>query len=310
LVSVLVGALFARPLSGDERPKTAEDHTAPMPTRSASRPAAVQVRFTDESVLKLTLQEERIEFQTPYGKLLIPTSHVRRIEFATRISEDEARRMEAAAGNLGNASFRLREEAGAQLAQFGAKAYATLVQATRHTDPEVVRRAEKLLEQLREAFAEDQLEVRKYDVIYTEESKIAGRVEAASLKAHTAQFGDVQLKLADMHSLRSLTAGGEAEPTKALPDPGNLVLYQNQIGKTFSFQVTGSNIGTVWGTDVYTSDSPLAVAAVHAGVVKQGKTGVVKVKIVPSPGNFTGSTRNGVTTSGYGPHPGAYQILK
>jgi hypothetical protein len=201
LVFVLVLALLTKPLAGDERPKTAEDNATPMGARSAPRPVAVEVRFTDESVLKLTLQDERIDFLTPYGKLLIPTAHIRRIDFATRISADVAARMEAAVNNLGNASFRLREEASAQLLQFGAKSYASLLRAAKHQDPEVVRRAEKLLEKLRETFGEDMLEFRKQDVVYTEDSKIAGQVEAVSLKAHTTQFGDVQLKLADMHSL-------------------------------------------------------------------------------------------------------------
>jgi hypothetical protein len=32
---------------------------------------------------------------------------------------------------------------------------------------------------------------------------IAGRIEGVSLKAHTSQFGSVQLRLADVRSLRS-----------------------------------------------------------------------------------------------------------
>ena len=50
----------------------------------------------------------------------------------------------------------------------------------------------------------------------------------------------------------------------------------------------------MWGTDVYTSDSTLATAAVHAGVLQPGQTGVVKVTILPGQAAYQGSTRNSV----------------
>src|SRR5439155_7438372 len=72
----------------------------------------------------------------------------------------------------------------------------------------------------------------------------------------------------------------------------------------------GMGGGTVWGTDVYTTDSPLALAAVHAGVVQMGQSAVVKVTIVASPNNFVGSTRNGITTENYGVYPAAYTVSR
>ncbi|MBR0663665.1 hypothetical protein GXW71_04770 [Roseomonas hellenica] len=58
--------------------------------------------------------------------------------------------------------------------------------------------------------------------------------------------------------------------------------------------------GTVWGTGVYTTDSQVCRAAVHAGVIgAEGGT----VTVVPVPGlpTYLGSTANGVTTTDYGP---------
>src|SRR5262249_15208636 len=57
--------------------------------------------------------------------------------------------------------------------------------------------------------------------------------------------------------------------------------------------------GSVWGTDIYTDDSPLAAVAVHAGVLQVGQKGVVKVTILPGQQSYTGSTRNGVTTGNW-----------
>ena len=157
----------------------------------------------------------------------------------------------------------------------------------------------------------EQLEVRPNDIIQTDDMKISGRIAAVALKVDTFQFGELSLKLSDVRSLRSPSmVEPEAVPKNVLADPGTLTNLHNQIGKTFHFRVTGSVQGTIWGTDTYTSDSPLATAAVHAGAVQPGQTGIVKVTIVPPLPAFNGSTRHGVTSSAYGPFPGAYQIVK
>ena len=84
--------------------------------------------------------------------------------------------------------------------------------------------------------------------------------------------------------------------------------YQTQVGKSFFFTVTGDTESDIWGTDVYTTDSILASAAVHAGKVRAGQTKVVKVTIVTPPAQFQGSTRHGVTSCDYGSFPGAYRF--
>ena len=81
------------------------------------------------------------------------------------------------------------------------------------------------------------------------------------------------------------------------------------IGQTLTFRVTGHVGSTLWGTDMYTLDSGLATAAVHAGVLKVGETGNVRVQILGPQGAFLGSTRHGLTSSDYGGYPGAYRIL-
>ncbi|HZT79742.1 MAG TPA: LCCL domain-containing protein [Gemmataceae bacterium] len=308
LVLVLLPSLLAVPLSAAQ-PVSADDGPA-KPGKTAGA-AGFEARFTDNSSLKLTLRDERIELVSPYGKLSIPVAEVRQIDFRTRLSEDALRRIDAAVTHLGSQQYRQREEASAELLRLGAKAYPALQLAARSKDPEVARRAEAILDKIRETVSEEDLQVREYDVVETGHSRISGRIESATLKANTSQFGEVQLKLADVRSLRSLAAGPGGEvPTNVLPDPGNLVNYQNQIGQKFAFRVTGALVGNCWGSDVYTTDSTLAVAAVHAGVVRPGQTGVVKVMILASPPAFQGSTRNGVTTANYGAYRGAYQIIR
>lgn len=95
---------------------------------------------------------------------------------------------------------------------------------------------------------------------------------------------------------------------KPLPDPGNLTRYAGQIGETFHFDVVGHTGGSVWGSEVYTCDSSLSTAAVHAGVLKPGQRGIVKVTIVKSPENHMGSTQHGVTSSTWGSYSASYTV--
>lgn len=271
----------------------------------------VEVRFTDNSVMKLTINEERIGFTTAYGKLYIPTTEIRRIEFGLRIPEETAKRIEAALADLGNMQFRRREAASAILLALREKAFPAVLKATKHADMEIANRAEELLKKLRESVPEELLKLPEYDIIHTETSKIAGTIDSSVLRANTIQFGDVQLRLADVFVLSSKgTADIEAEAVTAVAGPINMLQHQNETGKTFVFKVTGTTNGSIWGTDIYTTDSTLGVVAVHAGLLQPGQPGVVKVTVIPSPNLFIGSTRNGVTSSPYQQFPMAYRVHK
>jgi hypothetical protein len=65
----------------------------------------------------------------------------------------------------------------------------------------------------------------------------------------------------------------------------------------------------VWGSDVYTDDSSVCTAAVHAGKITFASGGRVVIKIRPGQTAYTSSTRNGVTTLAYGVWIGSYVFL-
>ena len=92
--------------------------------------------------------------------------------------------------------------------------------------------------------------------------------------------------------------------------PQNMLELCDPVGSTYYFRVTGDVNGPLWGTDVYTGDSSLAVAAVHAGLVKPGDTVVVKVVSVAPPAQFAGSTRHGVASHDFGRYGSAYSLAR
>jgi hypothetical protein len=286
---------------------------APLAQAREKEPEAVvpnaEVRFTDGGVMKVKILDPEVPLKTPYGKLVIPIDQVTEIECAWRLSEAVAKRIKSAIARLDSEAGRDRDAASAELEKLQLKAYPALLEAEKSEVAEVRRRAKQLIEKVRTAVSEEELNVRPRDVVHTADSKIAGHIEAESLRARTTQVGEVRVKLSDVRTVRSLSLSPREKPMDAIADPGHLVSYQHQAGKVIAFKVTGVARGYVYGTGTYTLDSALATAAVHSGVLKDGKTGVVKVKILGQVGAFTGSMQNGVQSAGYGAYPG-FEILK
>ncbi len=113
---------------------------------------------------------------------------------------------------------------------------------------------------------------------------------------------------------QATTAGSLPEPV-VTPSPGAVESpyaydLRGQNGKTFYRKVTGSVDGYVWGgeNNIYTDDSILATAAVHAGVLKAGETAMVRFTIVAGKDSYVGSTKNGVTTRPYQSFGGSVRI--
>lgn len=279
--------------------------------RVASRDErTVQVEFTDGGKLQLVLEFDQLQIESPYGMLQIPVEEIRELEFATRLPPGVRKKIDDAIFALGSVDFATREAAQNDLLKLREKAFPVLVVATKHADLEIAQRAQELVVKLRDSMPADKLVVRDYGVVTTAHSKISGKIPDETFSVGTAQFGHQQMKLSDVLVLRSAKSAPPIEEVANVePDPGTLNGVRSEIGKTFAYRVTGRGDSFIWGTGIYTSDSTLAMAAVHAGVLKLGETGVVRVTIVPPPPVFAGSTQNGISSSPYGPFSGAYQIV-
>jgi hypothetical protein len=85
--------------------------------------------------------------------------------------------------------------------------------------------------------------------------------------------------------------------------------YRGKNG-IYSINITGSLNGrTVWGTDIYTDDSDIRKAAIHAGVIANGERKTIIIEVIPGNSSYVGTTRNGVTTSSYGSWGGSYRFI-
>jgi hypothetical protein len=284
--------------------------TRAEPPKKASPAATLEVRLTDGSRVNLALLDESIPIQTPHGKLVIPTADVRRIEFSARLPEAVRKRIEAAVVDLGSSEMPKREAAGEALLKIGPPAYPAVLRAIKSADRETTISAKRLRDKFLEEFAEQRLAPHDLDVIHTDDARIAGRIELTQLRVHVPQFGEKTLKVTDLVSIRGAGTAVAEETVTAQPDPGNLTNFAQQTGKTFHFTVTGNASGSVYGTDLYTTDSTLATAAVHAGILRAGETGVIKVTIEPGAASYTATTRNGVTSYDWGSYHASYKVSR
>ncbi len=64
----------------------------------------------------------------------------------------------------------------------------------------------------------------------------------------------------------------------------------------------------MWGTDVYTDDSSVCTAGVHAGKISLAEGGTVVIEMRAGEDAYTGSERNGVTTTDYAGWPGSFVV--
>jgi hypothetical protein len=312
-VVLSVPALFALPVFAAGLLLFAPDRAAP--TAKAASGVDVEIRCMDESVLRVKLPDTKLEFVTEYGVLQIPVADVRRIEFALRTPTADAEKIASAAAKLGHPDFDIRERATEELKSYRDRAYPVVARLLTSEDAEVGRRAEEIVKFIEAKAPTGSLEAREHDVVHTKHSRIAGRLSAQTLTVITNMFGEQALKLSDVRSLRSGHEIAE-EAENGIAAPSTMDSYGGQYGKVFTFKLTawagaGHPQGSVWGTDVYTLDSSLPAAAVHAGVLRPGQTATVKVRIIQSPQQFVAGSRNGVNSAAYGVYStGGYEFVR
>ncbi len=81
------------------------------------------------------------------------------------------------------------------------------------------------------------------------------------------------------------------------------------IGKTYKFKCPANGReGTVWGSDIYTLDSSICSAAVHAGKLSLESGGSVEIEVRPGESAYKGSSRNGIKTNDYGPYGRSFVV--
>jgi len=91
------------------------------------------------------------------------------------------------------------------------------------------------------------------------------------------------------------------------------VEFRDMEGEQVSVECSEGGSATlplVWGTDVYSDDSSICAAAVHAGVIDDGEGATVVIEIRPGEDDYEGSSRNGVDSLDWNiPWDGSFVVI-
>ena len=103
----------------------------------------------------------------------------------------------------------------------------------------------------------------------------------------------------------STTAASEEDPWQAHA----VGLRQEPVGSRHEFDCPGGGeADDIWGTDIYTDDSSVCTAAVHAGFITFEDGGTVTIVLEGPQESYEASERNGVTSIEYPFWEGSFSI--
>ena len=166
------------------------------------------------------------------------------------------------------------------------------------------------------------------DNIYSDDSPLSvAAIHAGILKVKETKLVKVKV-LEPQSSYPSITRNGITSeqsdgsdgsyqlsvpaPDEIADAPTTMSEFIGKYGVTFIFRVTTHKDGPIWGgkDNIYTTDSEIATAAIHAGLLNANQTGIVRIKILPGQSSYPELTRNGLTSHGFGEWEGSYQFVK
>jgi len=112
-------------------------------------------------------------------------------------------------------------------------------------------------------------------------------------------FGIVIIALAAVNCKKTVTATCSDSP-KSLK-------LQNEKGFVVNCPANCTT-ASIWGTDTYTTDSSICLAAIHTGTIQRDKGGKVNVSIIAGLPTYAGSEKNGVTTNSWNSYEASFTV--
>jgi hypothetical protein len=202
-------------VAADPAARTDEPAKGPAPAKGKEAGASrdVEVRFANGSSVLMTLLQDKIEIVTQYGKLSIPPAEIRQIQFGTHVTEETRQKIDAAVAKLGSEVYREREGALRELSGLGPQAYQTLQRVAKESTGEQAKRAEMAMKHISRMVPPRLLKLKEEDQVRTGKFTVVGRIVTPSIKVRAEYFGELDLKPAQLISMRWLESAGERDVT-------------------------------------------------------------------------------------------------
>ena len=87
--------------------------------------------------------------------------------------------------------------------------------------------------------------------------------------------------------------------------------YRGRTGEKINLCCPADSIaqGSIYGTDIYTDDSWICTAAIHAGIISPGVGGPLTLEVRPGQDSYIASTRHGVSSGGWSGYGGSFTFV-
>jgi hypothetical protein len=181
-----------------------KEPVAPPADLPTAIPGEVDVHFFNGSTVRMIIHSEKLEVATLYGKLSVPIRDVRAVEFGLHFPEGTGDKIQSAIKNLASNNYQEREDALKALVDLGPFSYPAVFEASKEKDAEVARRAQEVIKKLQSKFPKSDLKNSIDDRVVTSKFTIVGQILTSTIKAKTEYFGDQELPLAKMRTLRAV----------------------------------------------------------------------------------------------------------
>ncbi len=90
----------------------------------------------------------------------------------------------------------------------------------------------------------------------------------------------------------------------------NALPHRGELGQQLDYACPpDGGLGSLWGTDTYTDDSSVCMAAVHVGLFTREEGGIVRIVVRSGLEAYEGSVRNGIVSEDYGSWQGSFTVL-
>jgi hypothetical protein len=222
--------------------------------KKTTPPAAVAIQFHNGTLIKDATIEGTVEIMTRYGKFVIPSEDIRRVEFGFRLVDEDRRILDQALQQLMKDNYEQRETATRSLQGLGRAAYPALLKAVKSEtfDLDAKHRIDNVMQEIRKVTPSDQLKFPEEDMVHTPDAILKGKITTDTLKARAGVLGDLQLPLAKLRAVRASVGyrmvriePGGTEPwvETDIEIPGGARVNMKVTG-TIQFDVAGRKIST------------------------------------------------------------------
>jgi hypothetical protein len=108
---------------------------------------------------------------------------------------------------------------------------------------------------------------------------------------------------------KSPAGNTDSEDVTSIDWDTTAIAFKNDAGRIYKFQCPPDGTPyTIWGSDVYTQDSSICTAAVHAGVFSLADGGEVTLEFRPGRPTYGSTLRNGIKSTTFGEYAHSFVV--